>query len=124
MIDAGAAGDYQILMTGYGFNIADPDDYVVNVYGPTSRNWTRWRNDEFLELLDAQSRAQDVEERKAILREMELILLEPGGSPYVELHWFPSWYFIHKKVRTEAGEFVPAQTIQTVHKQEHLWFEE
>ena len=123
-IHAGAAGDYQILMTGYGFNIADPDDYVVNVYGPTSRNWTRWRNDEFLELLDAQSRAQDVEERKAILREMELILLEPGGSPYVELHWFPSWYFIHKKVRTEAGEFVPAQTIQTVHKQEHLWFEE
>lgn len=101
-----------------------PDDYGVNVHGPTSRNWARWRNDEFLELLDAQSRAKGVEERKAILREMELILLEPGGSPYVELHWFPSWYFIHKKVRTEAGEFVPAQTIQTVHKQEHLWFEE
>ena len=123
-IHAGAAGDYQILMTGYGFNIADPDDYVVNVYGPTSRNWTRWRNDRFIELLGEQSKETDVEARKGILREMELMLLEPGGSPYVELHWFPSWYFMHKKVRTEAGEFVPAQTIQTVHKQEHLWFEE
>ena len=123
-INAGAAGDYQILMTGYGFNIADPDDYVVNVYGPTSRNWTRWRDDSFLELLDQQSRELDVEKRKEILREMELMLLEPGGSPYVELQWFPSWYFVHNKVRTEAGEFVPAQSIQTVHKQEHLWFEE
>ena len=55
---------------------------------------------------------------------MELLLLEPGGAGYVELQWFPSWYFVHNKVRTEAGEFVPAQSIQTVHKQEHLWFEE
>ncbi len=123
-INAGAAGEYDILMTGYGFNIADPDDYVMNVYGPTSRNWTRWRNDPFLELLAKQSRELDVEKRKAILREMELMLLEPGGSPYVELQWFPSWYFVANKVRTEAGEFVPAQTIQTIHKQEHLWFEE
>ena len=123
-INAGAAGDYQILMTGYGFNIADPDDYVVNVYGPTSRNWTRWRDDKFLELLDQQSRELDTEKRKEILREMELLILEPGGAGYVELQWFPSWYFVHNKVRTEAGEFVPAQSIQTVHKQEHLWFEE
>ena len=122
-INASAAGDYDITMTGYGFNIADPDDYVVNVYGPTSRNWTRWKDPKFLELLDQQSKELDTEKRQAILREMELMLLAPGGSPYIELQWFPSFYFVSNKVRTEAGEFVLAQSIQTVHKQEHLWFE-
>ena len=124
LIKANTPGDNQISAMGDGFNIADPDGYVVNVYATTSRNWSRWRNDEFLELLDQQSKTFYVEERKGILGEMELMLLEPGGNPYIPVQWTPSWNFVHNKVRTEAGEFVPANTIQTVHKQEHLWFEE
>ena len=63
---------------------------MVNVYGPTSRNATRWRDDRFIELLEKQSREVEVEKRKEVLRRMELMLLELGGSPYEELQWFPS----------------------------------
>ena len=129
LIKANTPGDFQMSAMGYGFNIADPDDiaspdgFEVNVCGATARNWSRWRNDELLELLDRHSRTFDVKDRGGILPEMELMLLAPEGNPYIPAQWTPSSNFVHNNVRTEAGVFVPADTIQTVHRQEHLWFE-
>ena len=34
------AGDFDLGIWGYGFNIADPDDWVNAIYGPGARNYT------------------------------------------------------------------------------------
>ena len=47
-VTAYVAGDFDLGIWGYGFNIADPDDWVNAIYGPGSRNYTRWKNPEFL----------------------------------------------------------------------------
>ena len=114
-------GSYDIGMNGYGFNIADPDDFVPSNFGK-GRNWSKWVDQEFLDLDELQSREPDREARKAILRKMEDIIFERGV--HVETNWKSGFNFVNNKIRTEAGEWVVAETIQTVLKQEHQWFEE
>ncbi len=113
-------GDFDLAVWGYAFNIADPDDYVNAVYGPGTRNYTRWKNPAFLEMFDQQSRELDADKRKQILRTMEEFLLA-REDPYIQAVWVPWFYFVSDKVRTEAGPFIPPQTIQTVLKWEHVW---
>jgi peptide/nickel transport system substrate-binding protein len=116
------AGDFDIGIFGYAYNIDDPDDYVNAIYGPGARNYTRWRNPEFLTLLDQQSRELDRDKRRQILRMMEdfLLLVE---DPYIQVMWHPLFYFVSDKVRTEAGPFIVPETIQTILKREHIWLE-
>jgi len=116
------AGDFDLALWGYGYNIDDPDDYVNAIYGLGTRNYTRWKNPEFLRLFDQQSRELDREKRRQILRKMEEFLLTVE-NPYIEVEWVPWFYFISDKVRTEAGLFIPAPTVQTVLKWEHVWLE-
>ena len=114
------AGDFDLGIWGYGFNIADPDDWVNAIYGPGARNYTRWKNPEFLKLFDQQSRELDKEKRRAILRQMEHFLLTVE-DPYVQMQWVPWYYVINNRVATEAGSYVPAETIQTALKWDHVW---
>jgi peptide/nickel transport system substrate-binding protein len=116
------AGDFDVGLLGYGFNIADPDDWVNAVYGPGARNYARWKHPEFLTLLDQQSRELDQAKRRQILRKMEDFLFTVE-DPYIPLLWVPSYYLVSDKVRTEAGPFIPAPTVQIVLKQEHWWLE-
>ena len=116
------AGDFDLGIWGYGFNIADPDDWVNAIYGPGARNYTRWKNPEFLKLFDQQSRELDTEKRRAILRKMEHFLLTVE-DPYVQMQWVPWYYVINNQVKTEAGPFIPAETIQTCLKWDHVWME-
>lgn len=37
--------------------------------------------------------------------------------------WKPWTYLVSDKVRTEGGRFVTPPSLQTVHKNEHLWLE-
>lgn len=115
-------GDLDLGIGGYGFNIYDPDDYVNAVYGPGSRNWSRWKHPEFQALLKQQSKESDADKRKALLRQMETFLLTEE-CPYITLVWGRLFYFFSNQVRTEAGDFVTPPTIQTVLKQEHWWLE-
>jgi peptide/nickel transport system substrate-binding protein len=116
------AGDFDLGIFGYAYNIDDPDDYVNAIYGPGARNYTRWKNPEFLQLLDQQSQELDQDKRRQILRKMEAFLLAVE-DPYIQLIWHPLFYFVSDKVRTEAGPFIVPETIQTVLKREHIWLE-
>ena len=113
--------DFDLGVFGYAYNISDPNDYVRAIYGPTARNYSDWRDDNFLNLFEQQAREPDRERRRLILREMETMLLE--RSPLIEAFWVNNRYFISDRIKTAAGSFVPPESIQTVLKQEHLWLE-
>jgi peptide/nickel transport system substrate-binding protein len=121
-VNAFTAGDFDLGVWGYGYNIPDPDDYVNAVYGPGARNYTRWKHPEFLKLLDQQSRELDRDKRRQILRQMEDLLLT-AEDPYIPNRWLLWFYLVSDKVRTEAGAFIPPDTVQTILKQEHWWLE-
>jgi peptide/nickel transport system substrate-binding protein len=117
------AGDFDLGIFGYAYNIDDPDDYVNALYGPGARNYTRWKNPEFLRMLDQQSKELDPGTRRQRLRQMEAWLFTVE-DPYIQLIWHPLFYFVSNKVRTEAGPFIVPETIQTILKREHIWLEE
>jgi len=121
VINAYTAGDYELGLAGYAYNIDDPDDWTA-IYGTGSRNYTRWKHPQFLEMLAQQSREVDREKRRAILRKLEAFLLTEE-NPYIQMLWKPWAYLVSEKVRTEAGPFVTPPSLQTVHKYEHLWLE-
>ena len=122
VIHAHTAGDYDLGLWGYAYNIDDPDDYVNALYGPGVRNYTRWKHPQFLEMLAQQSRQVDREKRRQILRNMEEFL-QTEEDPYIQMLWKPWTYLVSDKVRTEAGPFVTPPSLQTIHKNEHLWLE-
>jgi peptide/nickel transport system substrate-binding protein len=119
--NAYTAGDYDLGIGGYAYNIDDPDDWGA-IYGPGARNWTRWKNPKFLEMLEQQSREVDREKRRQLLRKIEAFLLTEE-NPYIQMLCKPWAYLVSDKVRTEAGPFVTPPSLQTVHKNEHLWLE-
>ena len=121
-VTAYVAGNFDLGIWGYGFNIADPDDWVNAIYGPGARNYTRWKNPTFVEMFDQQSRELDKEKRRAILRKMEHFLLTQE-DPYIQMQWVPWYYVINNRVRTAAGPYIPAETIQTALKWDHVWLE-
>ena len=121
-INAQTAGDYDLGIWGYAYNINDPDDYVNAIYGPGSRNYTRWKNPKFLDMLAQQSQEVDRQKRRQILRQMETFLLTEE-DPYIPILWKSWTYLVSDKVRTEAGAFVTPPSLQTIHKNEHLWLE-
>jgi peptide/nickel transport system substrate-binding protein len=121
-VNTWVSGNFDLGSWGYGYNITDPDDYINAIYGPGVRNYTRWQHPAFLELLNHQLSELDKEKRLQTLRQMEEMLFMEA-DPYVELFWARRYYLVHDKIRTAAGAFVPAQTIQTVLKWDHVWLE-
>jgi peptide/nickel transport system substrate-binding protein len=121
-VNTWVSGDYDLGSWGYAVNITDPDDYVTAIYGPGSRNFTRWKNPEFLKLLDQQRSELDQDKRQKILRQMDDFLLTQE-EPYVPLFWARRSYLVSDKIRTEVGAFVPARTAQVMLKWEHVWLE-
>jgi peptide/nickel transport system substrate-binding protein len=122
VINAFTAGEYDLGLSGYAYNIDDPDDFVNAIYGPGTRNWTRWKHSGFLEMFDQQSRELDAAKRRQILRRMEEFLLTVE-DPYIPINWKPWVYLVSNRVRTEAGPFVEPNSIQNILKNEHLWLE-
>lgn len=92
------------------------------IYGPESRNYTRWKNPQFLDLLKQQLSELDKDKRLQTLRQMESLLINEE-NPYVELFWARRAYVISDKLKTMASAFVPAETIQTNLKWDHVWLE-
>jgi len=121
-VNTWVSGSFDLGGWGYAVNIDDPDDYVTAIYGPGSRNFTRWQNPAFLKLLDQQRSELDRDKRRQILRRMEDFLLTQE-EPYVPLFWARRSYVVSDKVRTESGRFAPATTAQVMLKWEHVWLE-
>ena len=119
------SGNYDLAAWGYSYNIPDPDDWVNAIYGPGTRNYTRWKDDRFLELFDQQTKEQDRVRRAAILREMEDILVGVNGQdPYITTNWSGGHQIVGKHIRTAAGGYVAKPSGQIVNKNEHMWFVE
>jgi ABC-type transport system substrate-binding protein len=121
VIHAFTAGDFDLGIAGYAYNIDDPDDWSA-IYGPGARNWTRWKNPKFLEMLEQQSQEVDREKRRGILRQMEAFLLAEE-NPYIQMLCKSCSYLVSDQVKTDTGPFVTPPSLQTVHKNEHLWLE-
>jgi hypothetical protein len=79
---------------------------------------------ELQELFDKQSIEANPVERQKILRQMESLLLEGQRDANILIEWATNFNVMSDRVRTEAGAYVPPQTIQTILKWEHMWFEE
>lgn len=118
------SGEFDMALWAYGVNIADPDDYVQSVYMGGARNYTNYVDPELQELFDKQSSEPDTIERQKILRQIETLLLEGQRDANILIEWATNFNVMSDKVRTEAGAYVPPQTIQTILKWEHMWFEE
>jgi hypothetical protein len=118
-IHANTAGDYDLGIWGYAYNINDPDDYVNAIYGPESATTTRWKHRNSGDA-GATITGGRPEKRWQLLRQK---LSWDGGSPYIEILWKPWTYLVSDKVRTEAGPFVTPPSLQTVHKNEYVWLE-
>jgi ABC-type transport system substrate-binding protein len=73
-------------------------------------------------MLAQQSQEVDREKRRQILRQMETFLLTEE-DPYIPILWKSWTYLVSDRVRTEAGAFVTPPSLQTIHKNEHLWLE-
>jgi oligopeptide transport system substrate-binding protein len=119
-VKAHTSGDFDLGIWGYGSNIDDPDDWINAVYGPGTRNYTRWKHPKFLEMFDQQSRELERDKRRQILRQMETFLFTVE-DPYIPVNWKPWVYLASHKVQTEAGPFVVPNSIQTILKNEHIW---
>ena len=123
-VRAQTSGEFDVSLWGYAVNISVADDYVNAIYGPGARNYTGHATPEFLDLFNQQSREADRAKRTAILREMEDMLLAPGGSPYIELTWSVNFWIVSDKIRTEVGGWVAPDSMQTILKEEHIWLED
>ena len=122
-VKANTSGDFDLSVWGYGINIFDPDDFVLAIYGPGSRNYTKWQDPVFDEAFEKQAREFDRDKRTAILRELEEYILD-GRERYVQVQWVPVSWLTSDKIRTEAGAFVAPPSNQVILKWEHTWFEE
>ena len=79
-----ARKDYTIGLNVTGVSVDDPDGNLVENYSCKSeRNYTHYCNPEVDRLLAAQSRELDKEKRKAIVWEIERILVDDAARPVI-----------------------------------------
>ena len=70
--------------------------YVCDANGdPVPWNETRWCDDEFSELLTKANGTLDVEARRGIMKDLEVIMQERG--PIGNAYWFTTWVIMNKK---------------------------
>jgi peptide/nickel transport system substrate-binding protein len=124
MINTMISGEFDMALWGYGVSISDPDDYVQAIYGDGPKNYTNYVDPELQELFNQQSVELDPVKRQQILRQMETMLLEGQRDANIPLEWATNFNVVSDRIRTEAGAYVPPQSIQTILKWEHMWFEE
>jgi ABC-type transport system substrate-binding protein len=116
-----ADGDFDMMFTRYGLNIVDPDDILGAHYLPGgSRNRIEWTDDELIELAEQQRREPDLEKRKALLGQIEQIIVS-GKPHYTPILW-AQFYF--RPLNKKINNFQPCQTLQLCLTFENLWLDE
>ena len=116
------AGDYDLSISGYGPTINDPDDRFAAIYLEGGRNWSFWSDPEVTALFNQQQRERDPAKRREINLEMQRLVLN-GAPGTVEFIWKSFGSIVSKRIKTEAGHYVVAETVQTIFKHEHEWLE-
>ncbi|MBM3644426.1 MAG: ABC transporter substrate-binding protein [Alphaproteobacteria bacterium] len=73
---------YQVGLNLTGAGVDDPDVvFYENFHSTSDRNYTAYKNPEVDKLIDAQSSERNVEKRKALVRELETILVRDAARP-------------------------------------------
>jgi peptide/nickel transport system substrate-binding protein len=116
------AKDFDMVMFGAGLVLADPDDIFADLYLDVPRNFTGWKDDRVEELFKQQQQELDFEKRKAINREMQLIVLN-SGPPYLNYLWIAFSTVVSKRISTEKGRYVQSDNFYSNRKHEHEWLE-
>jgi ABC-type transport system substrate-binding protein len=116
-----ASGEFDVLHTGYGMNISDPDDLLKAFYTPGgSRNMVNWNDDTVTQLADEIARESDRAKRKELVIQVEDILRR-GDSHFVGTQWGFRWQWpVNKKIKN----FHTPVSLQVSLKKEHLWLDE
>ena len=118
---AESSGDYDIIVSGTG-GMTTPDNYLNQYYGfdvpKNPFNWTYIGPEGNLrELIDRQSAATDVAERRVILRKIELITMTKDS------HWIMDYVKAWGQIFNagKVGGQMPTQTGYLETKMEQLW---
>ena len=114
------SGTHEAGMYGMGGMIFDPDDRLQSNYTKVDRNYHFWSDPVTDDLFKKQQRELDFEKRKAIVQEIQRIILNgsPGAIEYTVSSFGRA---VHKKIRTTAGPFVNGASLYGTLKHEHEW---
>ena len=117
------AGDFQFLVQGHTLELGDPDVAFGQFRGSTMTRWgaggaagKNFEHPGFEELYLKQSKELDLEKRKAIVREMEDILVTQDAQ-YIRFFWGARAFPVNRKVQG----FVLHPSHYMLTKWEHLW---
>lgn len=73
--------DYEVILSGAGPATAEPDTYLRTFYhGMGSRNYSQWDDPRVNEMIDRQRATFQVEQRKALIKEILLYLIDHAPS--------------------------------------------
>ena len=118
------AGDFQFLVQGHTLELGDPDVSFGQFRGSTMTRWGAGgaagasfeHPGGFEELYKKQSQELDLDKRKAIVRQMEDILLTEDAQ-YIRFFWGARAFPVNRKVQG----FVLHPSHYMLTKWEHLW---
>ena len=115
-------GDYQMGHLGYGPMLYDPDDRFAAIYLKGPRNWSQNEVEGVRALFDQQQVELDAAKRKELVLDMQRLVLSDAPG-HIEIWWKPFGPVVSRRIKTEAGGFVPWTSIQMRLKHEHEWLE-
>lgn len=114
---------FDFAIQGHCYTANVPDSIISDHYrlGGT-RNYTGYTDPRIEKLFEAQARESDTEKRKAILREVEDLILSPElGTPTAMYYW--SWgapRLAHKSIKNMHG----SPSVQAQLSFEHIWWDQ
>lgn len=109
------ANDFQMGTQAGKFALSDPDELGRYFLSNAGQGYGKWSNKRFDELFAEQSRAVDVAKRKALVREMDDILLRelPSLLPYWEGAITGTW--------PEVRNFAPPANLHSCMRLHDIW---
>jgi oligopeptide transport system substrate-binding protein len=96
VLAARRSGDYQILVSTWTGDYADPRNFLEIWSKDSGNNFTGWSDSAFESLFAQSTKTQDVEKRYTLLAASENILLE--ASPCIPIYHFKHAYLLQPSV--------------------------
>jgi len=97
VLSARRSGDYQLLVSTWTGDYADPRNFLEIWKSDSGNNFTGWKDDAFDALLNDSDQSSDPDKRMINLLAAENILLE--SSPCIPVYHLTHAYLIHPSVR-------------------------
>ena len=122
-ITKASKGDFFMTFQGVSSIIPDPDDRFRSLYSDHPQNWAGLIDPKLEELFAKQTAETDFEKRKAIVFEMQRLVLA-GAPGHLQFMWKTDFQVTNKRVKTLAGHYVlPFRPHTGPFRHEHEWLE-